>query len=234
MSWRSSLRAALRGGLRCLAGVIPVNGHTHILGGLLVGAAVVQLAGQTGPHLLPFLVVAALAAPLPDVDHPESMYGRFVPLPGVAKVNGSLEPYRSGPFGNGGKSFGHVGRRLPGGILWHRGPTHSLVMAGVFGAMAYYVAGHFAPGLAWTVGLGVLLGCLSHLALDELNVAGERLLWPLWGKEARLRWPSFRVGSAWETVLFVAMAGAVFLLLRGEVGLLGPHLFARQTFRKGW
>ena len=219
--------AALRGGRRRLTGVNSVNGHTHMIGGLLSALALGPVVGHGGPHLLAFAAVAALAAPLPDVDHPGSMYGRFVPLPGIAKVYGSIEPYRAGPFGNGRKSFGHVGRRLPGGILWHRGPTHSLVMAGVFGGLAYLVAGHFTPGLAWIVGLGVLLGCLSHLALDELNVAGEHLLWPLVGKELRLRWPSFRVGSVWETALFVAMAGGAFLLLRGEVGVLGPHLFAR-------
>lgn len=197
-----------------------MNGHTHMLGGLLSALALAPIVGQGGPHLLPFAAAAALAAPLPDVDHPGSMYGRFVPLPGVAKVFGRIEPYVRGPFGNDRKSFGHVGRRVPFGILWHRGPTHSVVMALGFAGAAYLVAGRVLPSLAVVVDAGVLVGYLSHLALDEMNVAGERLLWPLTRRELRLRWPSFRVGSAWEIVLALAMLGLAVWRLEPHVATL--------------
>ena len=198
-------------------GVVPVNGHTHMVGGLLIGAALAPVLRESGGHLIPWLAAAALAAPLPDLDHPASMYGRFLPLPGVAKVSGCLEPYVPGPFGNGGQTFGHVGRRTPFGVLWHRGPLHSILMATAFGAAAFLAASHFAPALDVTVGLGVLLGYLSHLALDELNVAGEHLLWPLVGRELGLPWPSVRVGSVGEATLFAAMSLAA-------AALLSPHL----------
>ncbi|MCL6595829.1 MAG: metal-dependent hydrolase [Firmicutes bacterium] len=192
-----------------------MNGHTHIVGGLLAGAVAASALGQSGAHLLPFLAASALAAPLPDVDHPGSMYGRYVPLPGVARVGGKVERYEPGPFGNGSRSFGHVGRRIPGGVLWHRGPTHSLVAAGIAGIVALVVLLAAARGLAATVALGVAVGYLSHLALDELNVSGERLLWPLSGREIRLRWPSVRVGSLGEA--------AVLLLMLGGLALVGGH-----------
>lgn len=145
------------------------------------------------------------------------MYGRLLPLPGVARMYGRLEPYTPGPLGSGGRSFGHVGRQTPFGILWHRGPMHSILMAAVFAAAAFLAGLQFAPALAWTVGLGVALGCLSHLALDELNVAGEHLLWPLVRRELRLPWPSVRVGTVGEATLFAAMS-------LGAAALLSPYM----------
>jgi len=187
-----------------------------VLGGLLVGAAIAPVFGGVGVHLVLFLAAAALSAPLPDVDHPGSMYGRFIPLPSVAKVYGRLEPFRRGPEGNDLTSFGQVGWRVPGGILWHRGPTHSLLAAAVVTLLAWLVAGHFAPALALPVAAGVGTGYLSHLALDELNVAGEKLLWPL-RRTVRLPWPSFKVGSVWEALTAVVMVAAIVLLVRPEI-----------------
>jgi membrane-bound metal-dependent hydrolase YbcI (DUF457 family) len=70
--------------------------------------------------------------------------------------------------------------------------------------------------LALWVGLGIALGALSHLALDEMNVSGERLLWPFVNRELRLRWPSVRVGSAGEW--------GFASLLRLAAGFLVPRL----------
>lgn len=204
-----------------------MNGHTHMIGGALAGAVLAPIVGQVGPHLLPFVAAATLAAPLPDIDHPGSMYGRCVLLPGVAKVFGRIEPYVRGPFGNGERSFGHVGRRVPLGILWHRGPTHSVTMALVFGAVGYLVASRVVPASALCLGVGILAGYLSHLALDELNVSGEHLLWPLNRRELRLRWPSFRVGSGWETILALGMLVLAFWRLEPHVAALAARSLVR-------
>lgn len=204
-----------------------MNGHTHMIGGMLAGAVLAPIVGQIGTHLLPFVAAAALAAPLPDIDHPGSMYGRFVPLPGVAKVFGRIEPYVRGPFGNGERSFGHVGRRVPFGVLWHRGPTHSVAMALVFGTVGYLAASRVVPALALCLGVGILTGYLSHLALDELNVSGEHFLWPLNRRELRLRWPSFRVGSGWETVLALGMLVLAFWRLEPHVATLAVRSLVR-------
>ena len=197
-----------------------LEGRTHILGGLVLGAA---LAPVVSPgHALAFVLAAALAGPLPDIDHPGSMYGRFLPLPGVVKNYGRIEPYRQGPFGNAAHSFGHVGRRTPFGTLWHRGPTHSVLGCLAFGLLAFAIAHALAPALALWIGLGIALGALSHLALDEMNVSGERLLWPFVNRELRLRWPSVRVGSAgeWGFAALLLLA-AVFLVPR----LVNVHIF---------
>jgi len=196
-----------------------LEGRTHILGGLVAGAALAPILSPE--HLLPFVVAAALAGPLPDIDHPGSMYGRYVPLPGVVKNYGKVEPYKGGLFGNTAHSFGHVGRRTPFGILWHRGPTHSLVFAAVFGVVAFLIVHALAPAVALAIGLGIAVGALSHLALDEMNVSGEHLLWPLSGKEIRLKWPHIRVGTAGEILVVVG------LIIVGAFTI--PHLVLPHT-----
>ena len=162
-------------------------------------------------HLVVFLAASTLAGPLADIDHPGSMYGRWLPLPGVAKVGGQIESYRRGPFGNAEHSHGHVGRVLPGGIFWHRGATHSFVMSLIFSVLFLLLARHFVPMEAWSIGFGVLTGYLSHLALDALNVSGQQLLWPFSHKPVRPPWPHIPVGSLGEVLTVVALVGGLLL-----------------------
>ena len=196
-----------------------MNGQTHLLGGLTAGLLVATLVPVSQ---VPWLLgAAALAGPLADIDHPGSMYGRWLPLPGVAKVYGHIEPYTGGPFCTSSGSFGHVGRRTPFGTLWHRGPTHSLFVAMAASALAAVAFRGMHHGEA--VAIGVLAGYLSHLALDLLNVSGQQLLWPFSKRHIALRWPKMHVGSLGET--FIAMVLAAFALM------LGTHfvLIARVT-----
>jgi membrane-bound metal-dependent hydrolase YbcI (DUF457 family) len=178
------------------------------------------------PHeALPVVAAAVLAAPLPDVDHPGSSYGRFVPLRGVARVYGRIETYMPGPFGNSGASFGHVGFVTPFGILWHRRGMHS-VLAGLLWALLVLLAGErLLPQAAAWIALCTFVGYLSHLALDGLNVAGEWLLWPVVRREVRLAWPSVRVGSLGEGLVTLALVALVVVAARGWL----PHLAALRA-----
>ncbi|MDA8346828.1 MAG: metal-dependent hydrolase [Thermaerobacter sp.] len=189
--------------------MLRTNGHTHLLGGLAAGALLAPALAFG--HIPAFLIAAVLAGPLADIDHPGSMYGKWVPLPGVAKINGQVEPFRRGPFGNSQRSFGHVGRVLPGGILWHRAATHSFTVALAFSAAFYLLAGRLIAPEATAIGLGVLTGYLSHLALDALNVAGQQLLWPFSRKPVRPPWPRIPVGSLGEMLTVVALVGGLLL-----------------------
>lgn len=209
-----------------------MNAHTHLIGGAVVGAAFLPLAG---PHALAFLAAAILSAPLPDIDHPGSLYGRFVPLPGVARIYGKVEAYRPGPFGNGNRSFGHVGRWTPFGILWHRGPVHSVLAACLSAAVAASVVDRLLPGASVSIGLGVLAGYLSHLLLDECNVSGMRLFWPLSEKDIKIPWPSFRVGSIWESIFAMGMLAVLVGLIHlyGGIAELLPLHFGASSFIKG-
>lgn len=180
--------------------------RTHLVGGLVAGAITVSAFHLTSSlPLAVFTGTAMLAGPLPDLDHPGSTYGRYVPLPRVAEVHGHVEPYR----GNHQASFGRVGFRTPFGIGWHRGGFHSVVAsiltAGMAGALTHWLA----PAYTLTVALGVLVGFLSHLLLDSVNLMGQALLWPFVRRRYHLAWPRFRVGSAGETLLTVVLLGAL-------------------------
>lgn len=170
--------------------------HTHLVGALAFAAAFA--AGRPLPAAAVLLAAAVVAAPLPDLDHPGSTYGRFVPLPRVARRDGAVVPYR-----RGGRSVGHVGFRLPCGILWHRGPLHSLTAGFAAVALATEAGLHWWPAYASVLALGVAIAWLSHLPLEGLTVAGQAWLWPFTARKFRLPgWP-VRVGTWGETAVLV-------------------------------
>jgi inner membrane protein len=95
-------------------------------------------------------------------------------------------------------------------VLKHRGFTHSLVAAAVAATICGLLASLVAPELATTVGGGVAIGYLAHVAADACTPAGVALLAPL---SNRRRWlmPSparIPTGSVRERVLAVAIAAA--------------------------
>ena len=143
-----------------------MTGKSHLTIGLVTYASLwVRPLGPLGAPLfagspdvraLPVaLILVALGALLPDLDHPRGALAREevagVPL---------LRP---------------VARGI-GAIFGHRGPTHSLP------ALAALLALGGWPGLPWAwLNLGWLLGWgyALHLAADALTKAGVPLLWPL-------------------------------------------------------
>ena len=179
-----------------------------------------------GSVLLPVCAAAgAIGALLPDIDHPQSALGRFVPWP-VATV----ENHRTGFVLHGRRWFrGHT--------VWHRGETHSVGAAGIaavlvgcvsrwlLGALLTWLARHggpaLAPGLAWgmalAIAVAVLVGYLSHLVADMANPSPQMLWWPLSRRMIHPRWlPAVREASAagrWveRGAVLVAVIGALAL-----------------------
>jgi len=175
--------------------------RTHVVGAATAALAVASR--QPWPALAVVLLTAMLTAPLPDLDHPGSTYGRHVPLPPVAREHGRVVPYT--PHGS---HFGQVGFRVPGGILWHRGPLHSIVV----GAGLVVAIGTLPViGAPW-VALGVACGWGSHLLLDGFNVAGQAWFWPLTRRRFRLPGVHLRVGSFGETLVLVMCLATLVLI----------------------
>lgn len=205
-----------------------MNVRTHWLGGLAAGvlAAPVMAAPD---HWIAFAAVAAVAAPLPDLDHPGSTYGRFVPLPGIVRVHGQVKPYIGGPYGNAAQSGGQVGRRTPFGLTWHRGGMHSLVAGVVAAGLLGLLTSRLWPAWGWTVALAVAVGFASHLALDSLNQMGQAWLWPVSRKRWRLPWPRIQVGSAGEWLV----SGGLIVLLIWAARHLGPATLGLRALGHG-
>ncbi len=176
---------------------------------MLGACAAVPIAILMGGGLaLPVCAAAgAFGGLLPDIDHPHSTLGRWVPWP-VA----SVENHRTGFILHGRAWFG-------GHTVWHRHETHSVGAAGI--AALVTLAGLWwsaARLAAWSVrhgahlpvppgvaGLEIAVGCaaavlvgyLSHLAADLVNPSPIMLLWPFSRRMIHPKWaPAIREASA--------------------------------------
>lgn len=86
----------------------------------LGAAAAIPLALLAGPGWgIPLALAGAVGGLLPDIDHPHSTLGRWVPWPAVA-----VENRRTGFVAHGRRWFG-------GHTVWHRHETHSLGAAAI-------------------------------------------------------------------------------------------------------
>ena len=115
-------------------------------------AVAAQFAATTGWPLKTRVIACVLAAfggVLPDIDHPKSWIGRFVPVIPEALY----------------------------ATTGHRGATHGL-LAAISAAAVVGVSLHLA-GLDWMLAQAVLLGYLIHLAGDFVTNRGIPMFWPL-------------------------------------------------------
>lgn len=139
-----------------------MTGRTHATAGALTGALVGRLVGNP----IPGLIVGALSALLPDIDHPGSEVGRR-----LRPVAVMLEA-----------------------VAGHRTVTHTVWFCLASGFIFYLLVAFLAKFnptitvvlhlkaltlIPWEAGLFGLLGSLSHLALDALTRSGVRPLEPV-------------------------------------------------------
>jgi inner membrane protein len=205
-----------------------MRGTSHALVGIAASSAVAVAAGHG--LAVPLLALGALAGMLPDIDHPHSDLGRFVPWPSV-EVQGK-------------GTFVRTGRKWFGGhTIWHRGETHSLgaavVATGLAAASGIWLAapglaqlGWLQPGWAWAgqhplwlggvLALVVALGYTSHLFADLINPSPQMWGWPVSSKMRRPRHlPAVKSGtlSGWLVEM-----GIVALLMAGVWAEIGRNL----------
>lgn len=135
-----------------------MTGRTHAACGAFLGA----LTGAALGFPEAGAVAGAVAALLPDLDHPGSTIGRRVPVIPV----------------------------LLEAIAGHRTVTHTvwfcLVLAAGFGFLGNWLAGFGVPGVkGFLLSLPALASSLSHLALDACTRSGVEPLAPLNGWHPR-------------------------------------------------
>jgi inner membrane protein len=202
--------------------VVVVRGEAHAVIG---GAAAAALAALTHTPVALLVLSGAWGGLLPDVDHPGSTLGRYVPWPAVERAG------RGGIVLRGRRWFG-------GRVVWHRGETHSVggaAMASIgAGGVAWAVgrwaraAPRLAAGLAraglrlhplawgaWAAA-GVAVGYMSHLAADTANRSPQMLWWPLRRRMVHPPWRGVPEASAEGRLVewgAAAAALAVALLL---------------------
>ncbi len=178
--------------------------RTHIVVGAAVG---LWIGGPLGGAL------GAFSGAIPDVDLDVGSVARGARWLGAMGIAGGLL------MGLALRSGAVAGVSLAGGFLLlmlirlpHRGPTHSLLLAGLWGALGGWLLRDLGLAGAWTAGY------LSHLFLDALTPQGIPWLWP-WS-EKRLRLARWRTGS-WRDhaiLLLGALAGLGWIGWRWIVG----------------
>ena len=205
-----------------------VRGNTHAVIGACACVPLAILLG--GSVMLPICASAgAIGAVLPDIDHPHSALGRFVPWPAAA-----VENHHTGFVAHGRRWF-------RGRTVWHRGETHSIGGAGIavlatlgigrwlFGATFAWLQQRGAPavgnlpefawGLAAIAAAAVLVGYLSHLVADMANPSPQMLWWPFSRRMVHPRWapaiPEASVHGQWLERGAVIAAIALAMLLWG-------------------
>lgn len=87
----------------------------------------------------------------------------------------------------------------------HRGMFHAPLLY----LVAYFILYHLYPDMRM-LSSGFFFGCMSHLALDSLNVQGIPIMWPFKSKLSLMR---IRLGGAAETAVRVFMLAAIIGIL---------------------
>ncbi|MCL6557256.1 MAG: metal-dependent hydrolase [Firmicutes bacterium] len=162
-----------------------MTGRTHAAAGAFLGA----LSGAVFSSPEAGAVTGAVAALLPDIDHPGSTIGRKIPvIPVILEATAG-----------------------------HRTVTHTLwfcfAVAAGFGFLANWLAGFGLPAGGFLLALPALAGSLSHLALDALTRSGVEPLAPLngWHPRGRVVTGSF-TDSFLVFLVFLGLTGGVLYL----------------------
>lgn len=191
-----------------------MRGMAHGVIGAAVGCGVVvALAPPSPPTVMLAALCGAVAGLLPDIDHPHSTLGRYVPWPAAA-----MENHRTGFVAHGRRWFG-------GRSVWHRGETHSVGAAGIAALVAGGVATWALRGLPlarmgmpgpWALG-GLVAAVVvaaygSHLAADLVNVSPQMLWWPFRRRMVHVpHWHGIREASPAGHLVEAAVSGLAAL-----------------------
>lgn len=172
-------------------------GRSHLISGVVSGLAVCAVVDVPAVMLPVFVAVSAYSALTPDLDHPAAPAARVL-----------------GPI-----SWGlcwlvrNVSARTTGAT--HRGITHSVVFALVWGVLVGLAAvAAFPVQVALWLSAAAFLGCLTHIAGDVLTLSGcQHVLWPSAVQVSMPRLVRFRTGGTGERFVVGALiVGGVLLV----------------------
>lgn len=122
-------------------------GRTHLGIGLIVGYGLCMALNIPNEEVAPLMVGSAVGSLLPDIDHPESSFGRKVRIISI-------------PINH---------------ILGHRGLTHSLVFAGFSFALGLYFGKGVAVAVMFGVLSHLLLDMLNPSGIPLLYPIKQRI-----------------------------------------------------------
>ena len=187
-----------------------MRGHTH----LIAGAACVVPLGLPEDHsarLVAICITGAIAALLPDLDHPFSLAGRCLSWPSATRSRGVYVQY---------------GRRWFSGTIWHRDQFHSIFAGLLFAILSFPLFALVLPlPSSWAplLSAAVAVGYWSHLLLDTCNKTPQMLFWPFNEGRFHAPWPRVAQATSAGALLegVVVLASIAFLF---HVAITAPTL----------
>jgi membrane-bound metal-dependent hydrolase YbcI (DUF457 family) len=176
--------------------------HGHTVSGVLAGALTLPLLDVPVPYRGGYLVVCAVFALVPDLDHPSARLGRLLPplcwlLTWLAKVAFYASRERNDPPKSNG----------------HRGLTHTFVFALSLFPIALALIALLPVSIPYPAlwALACTVGALAHILGDCCTEHGCPVLWPLEIRGARWRrygipvWFRFKTGKKVEKLVISPM-----------------------------
>ena len=150
-----------------------MKGHTHLFGGMMVGATTAyMIAGNDLGVVGLSAVTGGIGGLFPDIDHPESLLGRWIPI--IPRLLN--------------KGFGH------------RTFTHSLILPIIFaGITAWIILSSIVSGRYLPIMMSFLLGYITHLIQDTLTKGGVPWGYPFIKKKISAL--PMRTGSPFEGIV---------------------------------
>lgn len=170
-------------------------GRSHITTGVCVGL----LASSFEPNLQQiepltqglFLIAVAIGSLLPDIDHPQSIISRQIPI--IGGIIGRLVSHRG---------FFHsiLGTVIVFSLLW----VVRLDIASLFNATSETI------NLMW---FGALIGYINHIVGDMITISGVKVFYPL---RFNIGVPLIRTNSIGENLIVVIFMAFTFFIVRPE------------------
>lgn len=159
-----------------------MTGKTHLTCGITFGLLISKYFNLDLVDSIPILLTSSIGSLVPDCDQKQSTIGKLLLIDNViVKVN---------------KIVSKMKIKALKGMAGHRGFTHCLIFPAIL-AFLYLNLGQ----LNWM--LGLLVGYLSHLAIDMLNDKGIPVLFPLTTKKIHVL--SITTGKWVESILWIGL-----------------------------
>jgi membrane-bound metal-dependent hydrolase YbcI (DUF457 family) len=173
---------------------------SHAPSGAAVWLPLAAASGVPAGTNLACAAVAAVAALLPDLDHPSAFLARAIP---------------------GGGVLARVVAGVTGG---HRRGTHTIVAALIVGMVCTALAAGTPWAAARTAAAAVFVGYLVHIVGDCLTYGGCPVFLPFSRRRFSAR--LFRTGSTFETLIVAPTFGAIVVWQAyGPATVVGQALF---------
>lgn len=140
-------------------------GKTHKLGGIIAGITFTKIFHTDMTGSLVIIAGALIGSTFPDIDNPNSRIRHRMPITSL------LVSFGQNIIRKAASTLPQKQKQYVTSMIGHRGITHSFIGCTFLPVIAILIGLLLRFGIlnALLAGLGIFIGCLSHLLLDMLS-----------------------------------------------------------------